>query len=152
MDPELKEILAKRKIFLKRYFLLSLSPSFSPNSPSFLSPSPPPSPSLSHTPHCHYPSLLSHHRSLRFCSSSSESEEEELKLKALLPNMEICGAIEFKMDKKSYRMIPLAKSEDYLYNRQSLKKARMVSQSGHGVYTVCTVRACTTSIALHKYM
>ena len=40
--------------------------------------------------------------------------------------MEICGAIEFKMDKKSYRMIPLAKSEDYLYNRQSLKRARQV--------------------------
>ena len=105
MDPELKEILAKRKIFLKRY---------TPN--LFLS-----------LPTSHDPSLFSHHRSLRFCSSSSENEEEELKLKALLPNMEICGAIEFKMDKKSYRMIPLAKSEDYLYNRQSLKKARQVS-------------------------
>ena len=40
--------------------------------------------------------------------------------------MEICGAIEFKMDKKSYRMIPLAKSEDYLYSKQSLKRARQV--------------------------
>ena len=62
-------------------------------------------------------------RSLRFCPNSSENEE---KLKALLPNMEICGAIEFKMDKKSYRMIPLAKSEDYLYSKQSLKRARQV--------------------------
>ena len=67
-------------------------------------------------------------RSLRCCPSGGENEEEELKLKALLPNMEICGAIEFKMDKKSYRMIPLAKSEDYLYNRQSLKRARQVGE------------------------
>ena len=40
--------------------------------------------------------------------------------------MEIYGAIEFKMDKKSYRMIPLANSEDYLYNRPSLRRAKQV--------------------------
>ena len=40
--------------------------------------------------------------------------------------MEIHGAIEFKMDKKSYRMIPLANSEDYLYNKGSLRRAREV--------------------------
>jgi len=45
-----------------------------------------------------------------------------------LPEMEIFGAIEFKMDKKSYRMIPLANSEDYLYNKQSLKKANQVNR------------------------
>ncbi len=40
--------------------------------------------------------------------------------------MVVCGAIEFKMDKKSYRMIPLANSEDYLYNMPALSKAKAV--------------------------
>ncbi len=40
--------------------------------------------------------------------------------------MVVCGSIEFKMDKKSYRMIPLANSEDYLYNMAALTKAREV--------------------------
>ena len=55
------------------------------------------------------------------------SEGEEPKLETLLPNMVVCGTIEFKMDKKSYRMIPLANSEDYLYNMAALTKAKEVS-------------------------
>ena len=51
--------------------------------------------------------------------------EEEVIL-SILPNMETSGAIEFKMDKKSYRMVPLANSEDYLYNKNSLDRAREV--------------------------
>ncbi len=51
---------------------------------------------------------------------------EEEAIHSLLPNMETSGAIEFKMDKKSYRMIPLANSEDYLYNKYSLNKAKEV--------------------------
>ena len=59
--------------------------------------------------------------------TASNGEEDEAKLVRIhLPEMEIFGAIEFKMDKKSYRMIPLANSEDYLYNKQSLKKANEV--------------------------
>lgn len=54
-------------------------------------------------------------------------EEDEAKLVRLhLPQMEIIGAIEFKMDKRSYRMIPLANSEDYLYNRGALRRAQEV--------------------------
>lgn len=44
--------------------------------------------------------------------------------------MVVCGAIEFKMDKKSYRMIPLANSEDYLYNMSALTKAKQVRGAG----------------------
>ena len=61
----------------------------------------------------------------------SLGEEEEAKLvRQLLPEMMIVGAIEFKMDKKSYRMIPLANSEDYLYNKLALNKAREVGGGG----------------------
>ena len=60
-------------------------------------------------------------------SENGEDEEDTTRLLGIhLPDMEIVGAIEFKMDKKSYRMIPLANSEDYLYNRQSLTKAKEV--------------------------
>ena len=62
-------------------------------------------------------------------SETGEEEEETARLHMLgihLPEMEIVGAIEFKLDKKTYRMIPLANSEDYLYNRQSLTKAKEV--------------------------
>ena len=37
------------------------------------------------------------------------------------------GAIEFKMDERTYRMIPLANSEDYMYRKHSLLKAKQVS-------------------------
>ncbi len=55
-------------------------------------------------------------------------EEGAPKIETLLPSMVVCGAIEFKMDKKSYRMIPLANSEDYLYNMPALmiSKAKAV--------------------------
>ena len=69
-------------------------------------------------------------RSRRNCPKplAVNGEEEEAKmLHANLPLMEIHGAIEFKMDKKSYRMIPLANSEDYLYNKGTLKRAKQVS-------------------------
>lgn len=72
------------------------------------------------------------YRSLRMCGRQSKSQspgtvgDEEAKLEVLLPSMTVCGTIEFKMDKKSYRMIPLANSEDYLYNRATLTKARVV--------------------------
>ncbi len=59
-------------------------------------------------------------------SPGVQYEEEASKLETMLPAMVVCGAIEFKMDKKSYRMIPLANSEDYLYNAPALKKARLV--------------------------
>ncbi|XP_064388294.1 paired amphipathic helix protein Sin3a-like isoform X2 [Halichondria panicea] len=65
-------------------------------------------------------------RSLRKCSMPPLVTEEEVIL-SILPNMETSGAIEFKMDKKSYRMVPLANSEDYLYNKNSLDRAREVN-------------------------
>lgn len=71
-------------------------------------------------------------RNRRLWPASSENGEEEEDTTRLLgihlPDMEIVGAIEFKMDKKSYRMIPLANSEDYLYNRQSLTKAKLMNR------------------------
>ncbi|KAL5469519.1 hypothetical protein EMCRGX_G030782 [Ephydatia muelleri] len=71
-------------------------------------------------------------RNCRLWPASSENGEEEEDTTRLLgihlPDMEIVGAIEFKMDKKSYRMIPLANSEDYLYNRQSLTKAKEMNR------------------------
>ena len=72
-------------------------------------------------------------RSLRQCGRARHSlspgvvsGEEDPKLEQLLPSMVVCGTIEFKMDKKSYRMIPLANSEDFLYNMSSLTKAKQV--------------------------
>ena len=41
-------------------------------------------------------------------------------------NLVIHGGIEFKMDKNSYRMVPLANSEDYMYRIGSLQKAKEV--------------------------
>ena len=46
--------------------------------------------------------------------------------------MEIHGSIQFKLDKNAYRMIPLANSEDYLYNRGSLQRQREVRGRGRG--------------------
>ena len=57
-------------------------------------------------------------------------EDDANKLETLLPSMIVCGSIEFKMDKKSYRMIPLANSEDYLYNMAALRKAQEVRVVG----------------------
>ena len=37
------------------------------------------------------------------------------------------GELEFKMDERTYRMIPLANSGDYLYKRNSLNAAKLVS-------------------------
>jgi hypothetical protein len=37
------------------------------------------------------------------------------------------GAIEFKLDERTYRMIPLANSEDYMYKRNSLARASQVN-------------------------
>ena len=71
-------------------------------------------------------------RSLRKCPQAVLGEEEQR-----LPNIETNGAIEFKMDKKSYRMIPLANSEDYLYHRHSLERARQVSYSSVRVLFYC---------------
>ena len=53
-------------------------------------------------------------------------EEGSSKVETLIPTMVVSGTIEFKMDKKSYRMIPLANSEDFLYNMHALKKAKQV--------------------------
>ncbi len=64
--------------------------------------------------------------------------EEEVIL-SILPNMETSGTIEFKMDKKSYRMVPLANSEDYLYNKNSLDRARKV----------CFGSVCIVSSTVH---
>jgi paired amphipathic helix protein Sin3a len=50
--------------------------------------------------------------------------DEAKMIHANLPMMEIHGYIQFKMDKNAYRMIPLANSEDYLYNRGLLQRLR----------------------------
>ena len=82
-------------------------------------------------------SCLLFHRSLRQCGRTGHSlspgggageggGEDDPKLELLLPSMVVRGTIEFKMDKKSYRMIPLANSEDYLYNMAALTKAKQV--------------------------
>ncbi len=72
------------------------------------------------------------HRRLSLTTHPREEDETNL-IRLHLPEMEIIGAIEFKMDKKSYRMIPLANSEDYLYNRGALRRGREVGAgwSGH---------------------
>ena len=44
----------------------------------------------------------------------------------LLQEFDIHGAIEFKMDDRTYRMIPLANSEDYMYRKGTLSKAKQV--------------------------
>ncbi len=56
-------------------------------------------------------------------------------VETVLPSMVVCGAIEFKMDKKSYRMIPLANSEDYLYNMPALSKDKAVCMYIEGLLT-----------------
>lgn len=43
-----------------------------------------------------------------------------------MKEFDIHGAIEFKMDERTYRMIPLANSEDYMYRKNSLIKAKEV--------------------------
>ena len=83
--------------------------------------------------------------------SPNSSEEEELKMKGSLPDMEVSGAIEFKMDKKSYRMIPLAKSEDYLYNKQSLRRAREVSVVCVCVCVCVCVSVYSYCLCIHAY-
>ncbi|XP_019864517.1 PREDICTED: paired amphipathic helix protein Sin3a [Amphimedon queenslandica] len=45
----------------------------------------------------------------------------------LLQEFDIHGAIEFKMDDRTYRMIPLANSEDYMYRKGTLSKAKQVN-------------------------
>ena len=60
-------------------------------------------------------------------SAKSPGHEDEARIiHANLPLMEIHGSIQFKLDKNAYRMIPLANSEDYLYNRGSLQRQREV--------------------------
>ena len=53
-------------------------------------------------------------------------EDEAKMIHSNLPMMEIHGYIQFKLDKNAYRMIPLANSEDYLYNRGMLLRLRQV--------------------------
>ena len=65
-------------------------------------------------------------------------DDDTNKLESMFPSMVVCGTIEFKMDKKSYRMIPLANSEDYLYNLATLNKAKQVRRRGNGVGVRCT--------------
>ena len=61
----------------------------------------------------------------------SPAHEDEAKLiHTNLPLMEIHGSIQFKLDKNAYRMIPLANSEDFLYNRGSLQRQREVGGEG----------------------
>ena len=56
----------------------------------------------------------------------SVQEDQAKMIHASLPSLEIHGSIQFKLDKNAYRMIPLANSEDYLYNRGTLKRQREV--------------------------
>ena len=61
---------------------------------------------------------------------SPAHEDEARIIHTNLPKMEIHGSIQFKLDKNAYRMIPLANSEDYLYNRGSLRRQREVRGRG----------------------
>ena len=64
-------------------------------------------------------------------SVGSPAHEDEVRIiHTNLPKMEIHGSIQFKLDKNAYRMIPLANSEDYLYNRGSLQRQREVRGRG----------------------
>ena len=73
-----------------------------------------------------------HHRNRRVWPKQTHSHksfghvDEAKMIHANLPMMEIHGYIQFKMDKNAYRMIPLANSEDYLYNRGLLQRLREV--------------------------
>ena len=59
---------------------------------------------------------------------SEDVEKNDKEIDSLLMQFDTHGEIEFKMDERTYRMIPLANSEDYLYRRKSLKRAREVSR------------------------
>ena len=60
-----------------------------------------------------------------------ETDQNSTEVDQLMLQFDTHGAIEFKMDERSYRMIPLANSEDYMYKRKSLKRAREVSTYSH---------------------
>ena len=70
------------------------------------------------------PSLLSSTVSSPF---SEDTEKPDKDIDSLLMQFDTHGQIEFKMDERTYRMIPLANSEDYLYRRNSLRRAKVVS-------------------------
>jgi paired amphipathic helix protein Sin3a len=64
-------------------------------------------------------------------SGDSDEEEEEASHKPPCPrqaltNVTVQGKIEFKFDKNSYRMVPLANSEDFMYRTGSMHKARQL--------------------------
>lgn len=44
----------------------------------------------------------------------------------LMHQFDTHGDIEFKLDERTFRMIPLANSEDYMYKRNSLTRAAKV--------------------------
>ena len=70
------------------------------------------------------PSLLS---SAMSSPSSEDNEKTEKDIDTLLMQFDTHGELEFKMDERTYRMIPLANSGDYLYKRDSLATASRVS-------------------------
>ena len=47
-------------------------------------------------------------------------------LEEVMTSYDAHGAIEFKLDDRSFRMIPLANSGDYMYRRGTLSRARQV--------------------------
>ena len=71
------------------------------------------------------PSLLT--SAMSSPSSSEDNEKTEKDIDSLLMKFDTHGELEFKMDERTYRMIPLANSGDYLYKRDSLTRARLVS-------------------------
>ena len=61
-------------------------------------------------------------------SEGAEKVDKE-DMDSLLTQFDTHGELEFKMDERTYRMIPLANSGDYLYKRESLNRARTVSKT-----------------------
>ena len=64
--------------------------------------------------------IRSHSDPLSLSSSSAVEDKGILQF-------DIHGDIEFKLDERTYRMIPLANSEDYMYRRNSLSRASQVN-------------------------